>query len=100
MSRDGRPLPEPSWPTVIATTLRLWMQRHIFPARAPSPSQPGNPSQWTSPPQPRRHRRVAVATLARPCALDSQHGRGSATTVQIEFTAPSPIGLLNAGVQA
>jgi hypothetical protein len=49
---------------VIATTLRLWMQRHIFPARAPSPSQPGNPSQWTGPPQPRRHRRVAVATLA------------------------------------
>jgi hypothetical protein len=33
-------------------------------------------------------------------ALISQHGRGNATTVQIEFTAPSPIGLLSAGVSA
>jgi hypothetical protein len=49
---------------VIATTLRLWMQRHVLPARAPGPSRPGNPSQWNSPPQPRRQRSVAVATLA------------------------------------
>jgi hypothetical protein len=35
LSRDGRPLPEPSWPTVIATTLRLWWQRHVLPARSP-----------------------------------------------------------------
>lgn len=33
MGRDGSPLPEPSWPTVIATTLRLWLQRHVLPAR-------------------------------------------------------------------
>ena len=26
--RSGVRLPEPSWPTVIATTLRLWLQRH------------------------------------------------------------------------
>lgn len=32
MGRDGPPLPEPSWPTVIATTLRLWLQRHVVPA--------------------------------------------------------------------
>jgi hypothetical protein len=37
---------------VIATTLRLWMQRHVLPARPRSPSQS------------RRHRGVAVATLA------------------------------------
>jgi hypothetical protein len=33
-------------------------------------------------------------------AFVSQHGRGNAATVQIEFTAPSPIGLLSAGVSA
>jgi hypothetical protein len=27
------PQPEPSWPTVIATTLRLWLERHPVPGR-------------------------------------------------------------------
>jgi len=31
VTRDSRRLPEPSWPTVIATTLRLWLQRHVLP---------------------------------------------------------------------
>lgn len=52
MSRDGGPLPEPSWPTVIATTLRLWMQRHVLPARPHYRSRP------------RRYRGPAVAVLA------------------------------------
>ncbi len=33
-------------------------------------------------------------------ALVSQHGHGNTTTVQIEFTAPSPTGLLSAGASA
>jgi hypothetical protein len=33
VTRDGRPLPEPSWANVIATTLRLWAQRHLLPER-------------------------------------------------------------------
>jgi hypothetical protein len=34
VTRDSRPLPPPpSWPHVIATTLRLWVQRHVIPAR-------------------------------------------------------------------
>ncbi|HTA07007.1 MAG TPA: hypothetical protein VK836_00715 [Streptosporangiaceae bacterium] len=34
MSSNSRPLPPPpSWPHVIATTLRLWVQRHVLPAR-------------------------------------------------------------------
>lgn len=34
MTRDSHPLPAPpSWPKVIATTLRLWVQRHVLPAR-------------------------------------------------------------------
>jgi hypothetical protein len=36
MIRDSRPLPEPSWPRVIATTLRLWTRRHILPAQRDS----------------------------------------------------------------
>ena len=29
--------PEPSWPTVIATTLRLWLERHpVFGGRGPA----------------------------------------------------------------
>lgn len=52
MSRDDCPLPEPSWPTVIATTLRLWFQRHVFPVR------PGSPS------RPRGYRSVAAVVLA------------------------------------
>jgi hypothetical protein len=35
VGRNDSPLPEPSWPTVIATTLRLWLQRHVLPARTP-----------------------------------------------------------------
>lgn len=34
MTRDYRPLPAPSWPKVIATTLRLWAQRRVFRTRA------------------------------------------------------------------
>jgi hypothetical protein len=34
VGRDRPSLPEPSWPTVIATTLRLWLQRRVLPARA------------------------------------------------------------------
>jgi hypothetical protein len=31
---DSRPLPPPpSWPHLTATTLRLWVQRHLIPAR-------------------------------------------------------------------
>ncbi len=37
MARESHPLPPPSWPTVIATTLRLWMQRHVFHARQKAP---------------------------------------------------------------
>jgi hypothetical protein len=33
LTNDSRPPPEPSWATVIATTLRLWIQRHVVPAR-------------------------------------------------------------------
>ena len=41
MTRDYRPLPEPSWPTVIATTLRLWVQRHVlWPGRERVSGQP------------------------------------------------------------
>ena len=39
MTRDSRPLPPPpSWPRVVATTLRLWMQRHVIPARLHKPA--------------------------------------------------------------
>jgi hypothetical protein len=39
LTRDSRPLPPPpSWPRVIATTLRLWMQRHVIPARLHKPA--------------------------------------------------------------
>lgn len=35
LTRDSRPLSAPpSWPKVIATTLRLWIQRHVIPARS------------------------------------------------------------------
>jgi hypothetical protein len=34
VGRGVSPLPAPSWPRVIATTLRLWLQRHVLPARA------------------------------------------------------------------
>jgi hypothetical protein len=33
VSKESRPQPVPSWPTVIATTLRLWMQRHVISPR-------------------------------------------------------------------
>jgi hypothetical protein len=33
VTRDNRPLPEPSWANVIATTLRLWARRHLLPER-------------------------------------------------------------------
>ncbi len=39
MTRDSHPLPPPpSWPKVIATTLRLWVQRHVIPARPITPA--------------------------------------------------------------
>jgi hypothetical protein len=45
VTRDSRPLPPPSWPKVIATTLRLWLERHVLPARPktgrPAPGHPG-----------------------------------------------------------
>jgi hypothetical protein len=34
LTRDGHPSPPPPWPYVIATTLRLWVQRHVLPARS------------------------------------------------------------------
>lgn len=41
LTRDSRPLSAPpSWPKVIATTLRLWIQRHVIPARS-NESGPG-----------------------------------------------------------
>src|ERR1700758_2106074 len=40
VSRESRPQPVPSWPTVIATTLRLWLQRHVISAR-PNRGQQG-----------------------------------------------------------
>ena len=52
MSRESRPQPVPSWPTVIATTLRLWLQRHVISPR-PNPSQP-----------PGKYRRLGVTVLA------------------------------------
>jgi hypothetical protein len=40
LAKDGRPLSAPpSWPKVIATTLRLWIQRHVA---SPRPSAPTN----------------------------------------------------------
>jgi hypothetical protein len=39
MIGDDRLPPEPSWPTVIATTLRLWLQRHVLPARSHGPGR-------------------------------------------------------------
>ncbi len=33
MVGENRPLAEPSWPRVIGTTLRLWVQRHVLSAR-------------------------------------------------------------------
>ncbi|HTZ91283.1 MAG TPA: hypothetical protein VMB74_02700 [Streptosporangiaceae bacterium] len=33
MSKESRPQPVPSWPAVIATTLRLWVQRHLISPR-------------------------------------------------------------------
>jgi len=33
VSRESRPQPVPSWPTVVATTLRLWLQRHVISPR-------------------------------------------------------------------
>jgi hypothetical protein len=39
VGRDRPSLPEPSWPTVIATTLRLWLQRHVLPSRTRSLSR-------------------------------------------------------------
>ena len=38
LAKDGRPLSAPpSWPKVIATTLRLWIERHVV---SPRPSAP------------------------------------------------------------
>ncbi len=52
MIGENRPLAVPSWPKVIGTTLRLWVQRHILPARRdPLPGQP-------------RHGRATAVTLA------------------------------------
>jgi hypothetical protein len=42
VSRESRPQPVPSWPTVIATTFRLWLQRHMILARPNPPQLPGN----------------------------------------------------------
>ena len=40
MIGENSPLAEPSWPKVIGTTLRLWAQRHVLPARRhPGPGQ-------------------------------------------------------------
>jgi hypothetical protein len=33
VTRNSRSLPPPSWPKVIATTFRLWLERHVLPAR-------------------------------------------------------------------
>jgi len=41
VSRECRPQPVPSWPTVIATTLRLWLQRHVISPR-PNRGQHGH----------------------------------------------------------
>jgi hypothetical protein len=41
VSRESRPQPVPSWPTVIATTLRLWLQRHVISPR-PNRGQQGH----------------------------------------------------------
>jgi hypothetical protein len=38
VARDSYPLPPPSWPHVIATTLRLWVQRHVGPTRPTTPA--------------------------------------------------------------
>ncbi|HEY2314412.1 MAG TPA: hypothetical protein VGH96_12415 [Streptosporangiaceae bacterium] len=39
MTRDSLPPPPPpSWPRVIATTLRLWVQRHVIGARPSAPA--------------------------------------------------------------
>jgi hypothetical protein len=53
LSKDSRPLPEPSWPAVIATTLRLWMQRHVLASARPN-----------RPPRTRSYRGAAAAVLA------------------------------------
>jgi hypothetical protein len=40
---SSRPLPPPpSWPHVIATTLRLWVQRHVLSARQDAPAGGGS----------------------------------------------------------
>jgi hypothetical protein len=52
LTRDSHPLPPPpSWPKVIATTLRLWMQRHVIPPRTNTPAD-------------RRHYRAISAVAA------------------------------------
>ena len=43
VSSDSRPQPVPSWPTVIATTLRLWLQRHVI---SPRPNRGQHGHNW------------------------------------------------------
>ncbi len=55
LGRDSRPLSAPpSWPKVIATTLRLWIERHVLPAR------PNKPVPTDRPGPSRRNRAIAV----------------------------------------
>jgi len=74
VTRDSRPLPPPSWPKVIATTFRLWLERHVLPARLKTAS-PNTASPNTASPSTgrlntgrlkpgRTHRRLAVTALA------------------------------------
>ena len=84
MTRDSRPLSAPpSWPKVIATTLRLWIERHVIPAR---PNNSG---------QSRRYRAIAAVVtvlVAAGCATAItviRHGSAQASPAAHQTTAPT-----------
>jgi hypothetical protein len=97
--------PAPSWLSVIATTLQLWLRRRVPRAlRVPDGPDAVRLARRRRSSQASRITRVTSLRYSRSCARSAPRfwatatvsGTGAAAVLRIVFTAPCPLGLLSA----